>query len=473
MTLETILTTVAIVSAIVALIYLFAVNTSYFTITAIAIRQLRRQIALETYEPVGALQANRFLPGVAIVVPAYNEEKVILDSVSSLLALEYPNQEVVVVNDGSTDDTLAVLLDRFDLRRVDAEYPVSLNCEPVRNIYRAVDEDLVVIDKENAGKADALNAGLFFTDQPLFCAVDADSIIERGGLQRVVEPFLRHPDEMVATGGSIRIANGSSFKDGELQSVSLPRSSLLRFQVIEYLRAFLLGRIGLSNLRSLLIISGAFGLFRTETLREIGGYDTESITEDMELVVRLHRYLIETNRKNAVTFLPQPVAWTEAPDSLSVLSRQRRRWFRGMIDTLVKHRGAMGRRRYGVIGLFALPFFLFIETIGPLVEGAGYVLIPIFFLAGLLDFPIFLSFIVVAIGLGALVSGLAVVGELITYRRYEKPQEAAILLLYSVLESFLYRPWRAFVSWRGLGEYLAGDRSWGRMQRTGFDNRNE
>lgn len=468
MTLVSILEFVAIASGVVALTYLFAVNAAYLTITGVAIRQLRRQIRRDTYEPVGTLQANRFLPGIAVVVPAFNEAPVIVDSVSSLLALDYTNQEVVVVNDGSTDETLARLREHFDLREIEAPYPVALHCEPVRSIYRARTEDLVVIDKENGGKADALNAGLYFTDQPLFCAIDADSIIERGGLQRVAEPFLQHPDRIVAAGGSVRIANGCEFHNGELTSISLPTNHLVRFQAVEYLRAFLLGRIGLSRLGSLLIISGAFGLFRTDVLREIGGYRTDSITEDMELVVRLHRHLLETGRSDAITFLPQPVAWTQAPERLSVLSRQRRRWFRGLLDTLIWHRDAIGRPRYGVIGLFALPFFLFIEAIGPLVEGGGYVLVPLFFLAGLLEPQFFALFLIVALGLGAIVSSLGVLGECITYRRYERPRETLLLLVYAVFESLLYRPWRAFVSWRGLVEYLRGDRHWGEMKRRRF-----
>lgn len=469
MTLET----VAFVVGLIALGYLLVINGAYLTITVGAIRQLRRQIDADRYEPVGDLQANHFLPGIAVTVPAYNEAPLIVDSVSSLLALEYPNTDVIVVNDGSTDETLERLRSTFDIRRIDAEYPVDLGCEPVRDIYRAPDEDLVVIDKENGGKADALNAGLFFTDQPLFCAIDADSVIESGGLMQVVEPFLTNPAETVATGGSVRIANGCTFEHGALQDVSLPSNRLVRFQVVEYLRAFLLGRIGLSNLNSLLIISGAFGLFDTETLRTIGGYDTDSITEDMELVVRLQRHLVETGTENAVHFRPQPVAWTQAPTSISALSRQRRRWFRGLLDTLVVHRDALGRPSYGVIGLFALPFFLIVEAIGPLVEGAGYVLVPLFFLVGILDVPIFLAFLTIAVGLSAVVSGLAILGEVITYRRYERTRDIAVLLGYGVLESFLYRPWRAFVSWRGFVEYLTGDRSWGEMRRRRFEKPGE
>lgn len=466
MTLDTIILWIAIVSAVVAVTYLVLVNVSYMGLTAIAIRRLRHQIRLDTYDPVGELHSNEFLPGVAVVVPAYNEERLIVDTLESLQSLAYPDYEVIVVNDGSTDGTVDRLLEAFEFTRIDAEYPIPLDCEAVHGIYRA-DNGLVLIDKENGGKADALNAGLSFTDKQLFCSVDADSMIERGALADVVAPFLEQPETTVATGGAIRIANGCTFRNGVLTEVELPGNRLVRFQAVEYLRAFLLGRIGLSNVDSLLIISGAFGLFKTDVLREIGGYDTDSITEDMELVVRLHRHLRDHDRPYDVTFLPQPVAWTEAPESRAVLSRQRRRWFRGLIDTLVKHRGAIGRPSYGVIGLFALPFYVFVETIGPLVEGAGYVLVPLFFLAGVLNIEFFLTFIVVAVGLGSLLSIFAVFGEVYTYRRYEKPREVVTLLGYAVAENLVYRPWRAFVRWRGLFEYLAGDHSWGQMTRWG------
>lgn len=452
----------------VVLSYMLVVNGAYLSITVIAIRQLRRQKTADTYRPIGNLQGNRFVPGISVVVPAFNEEDVIVDSVRSLLALEYPNQEVIVVNDGSTDTTADRVVEAFEMERIEAAFPIDLHCEPVRAIYRSRDHDLVLIDKENGGKADALNAGLFFTDDDLFCSIDADSVIERGALASVVEPFLNDPERTVAAGGAVRIANGSTFRNGALQKVSLPRSRLVRFQIVEYLRAFLLGRIGLSNLRSLLIISGTFGLFRTDLLREIGGYETESITEDMELVVRLHRYLIENDREYDVTFLPKPVAWTEAPESRTVLSRQRRRWFRGLLDTLVRHRGAFGRPSYGVLGLFALPFFLVIEALGPLIEGMGYLLIPILLLLGVLEPGFFLVFLTFAIGLGAAATALAVLGEVTTYRRYDEPGEVATLLVYSVLEAFVYRPWRALLSWVGLFEYLTGDRTWGEMDRSGF-----
>lgn len=465
-----VITGLVILTTVIAAIYLLVINTSYITLTAIAIRQLRRQMRLNTYNPVGELGGNQFLPGIAVTVPAYNEQEVIVESINSLRSLAYPNYEIIIVNDGSTDETADRLLAAFDFTEIEAEYPIALHCECVESIYRASDDNLVLINKENGGKADALNAGLQFTNMPLFCTVDADSMIERGALADVANPFLTHPDETVISGGAIRISNGCTFRNGALQSVSLPRSSLIRFQAVEYLRAFLLGRIGLSNLNSLLIVSGAFSLFRTDVLREIGGYDTESITEDMEIVVRLHRYLREQERDYRAVFLPRPVAWTEAPESLTVLSRQRRRWFRGMLQTLVRHRDAIGRRQYGVIGLFALPFYLFIETIGTLVEGLGYVIVPFFFLAGVIGFEFFAAFLLIALGLGSLLTVFAVFGEVVTYRRYEKPREVLVLLCYAIIENATYRPWRTFVRCWATGEYIAGDRSWGKMTRTGAAN---
>lgn len=462
-------TTAVVVISTFTISYLVVVNASYLSITWIAIRQLRQQVAEDTYEPIGSLNGNRFLPGVAIVVPAYNEAPVIVETIRSLVALEYPNKEIIIVNDGSTDGTCDRIIERFDMERTDADYPVDLYCEPVEGIYHAPDSDIVLIDKANGGKADALNAGVFFTDQPLFCAIDADSIIERGALKDVVQPFVTRPDRTVATGGAVRIANGCTFRHSRVSNVSLPDNRLVRSQIVEYLRAFLLGRIGLSNLRSLLIISGAFGMFRTDTVREIGGYATDSITEDMELIVRLHRHLIETDQEMDVTFLPQPVVWTEAPATRDVLARQRRRWYRGLLDTLVRHREAIGRPSYGILGLFALPFFVIIEALGPLVEGTGYFLLPVFILLGILDPGIFLTFMLFAIGLGAFVNALAVFGEVLTYRRYDSPRDVAVMLGYGVLEAFVYRPWRAFVSWHGLIEYVRGDHSWGEMERLGFD----
>lgn len=449
--------------------YFALINGGYLLIHAVALVALRGEARARRRPPAYDPRSSPFVPGIAIVVPAYNEAAGIVTSVRSLLNLEYPDFEVVVVNDGSTDDTLARLREGFALHRVKADYPVDAPCAEIRDVYRAADVPVTVIDKANGGKADALNAGVFFTDEPLFCAVDADSVIERGALLSVVRPFLTDPDRTVATGGAVRVANGCTIRRGLVEDVALSSAPLVGLQTMEYLRAFLGGRVGLSSMQGLLIISGAFGVFRTNPVRDIGGYSTDTVTEDMELVVRLHRHFAERDRPYRVAFLPRPVVWTEVPESLSVLGRQRGRWYRGLLESLTVHRDMIGRRRYGAIGLFAMPFFLFIEGLGPLVEGLGYVIVPIAFLAGALDVRFFLLFLAVAVGLGTFMSWLGVLSEVLTYQRYERPREIVALLGYGLAENVLYRQWKAFVAWRALVRFLRGDVSWGEMTRVGLE----
>ena len=308
---------------------------------------------------------------------------------------------------------------------------------------------------------------MFFTDQPLFCAIDADTVIERSGLIEIVRPFLRDPGRMIATGGTVRVANGCTIRDGVVERVRLSKSALVNLQMMEYLRAFLAGRVGLSVMKSLLIVSGAFGLFRTNAVREIGGYSTDTITEDMELVVRLHRHFGDLGEAYRVEFVPDAVVWTEAPESRQVLARQRSRWYRGLIESLLLHRRMIGRPKYGAIGLVALPFFVLVEALGPLIEGIGYVIVPIAFLLGLLNSSFFLLF--VAVGLGTLMSWLSAFSEVYGFRQYVHPRDVVGILFYGVVENVLFRQWKAFVAWKGLFQFLRGDTSWGEMTRVGLE----
>lgn len=449
--------------------YFMLINGSYLLIHAAALLGIRRETRERSIEPAYNLHESPFIPGIAVILPAYNEEPVITSSIRSLLSVEYPNFEVVVVNDGSTDGTLERVRADFDLQRVEAEYPLAPPCEPIEAVYRATDTDLVVLDKANGGKADALNAGVFFTDQPLFCAVDADTIIDRDALLRVIRPFLGNPEQMLATGGTVRVANGCNITDGVVERVRLSDSWLVNLQTMEYLRAFLAGRIGLSVLNSLLIISGAFGLFRTSAVREIGGYSTDTITEDMELVVRLHRHFADQSRPYRVEFIPDAVVWTEVPESRQVLGRQRSRWYRGLLESLLAHRDMIGRRKYGTVGLLALPFFAVVEALGPLVEGIGYVLVPMLLVLGLLDVPFFLLFLAVAVGLGTLMSWLSAYSEVVSFRRFSRPRDFAAILVYGLAENVLYRQWKAFIAWKALVQFLRGDSSWGEMTRVGLE----
>lgn len=450
--------------------YFFLINGSYLLLNVGALVVLRARKRERAIEPPYDIHESPVIPGIAVVLPAYNEAPVIASSVRSLLSVEYPDVEVVAVNDGSTDDTLDRLRAAFDLERVAADYPAELPCEPVRAVYRAANADLVVIDKDNGGKADALNAGVFFTDQPLFCAVDADTVIERSGLAEIVRPFLRDPERVVATGGAVRVANGCDIRDGVVERVRLSGSPLVDVQTMEYIRAFLTGRIGLGLVRSLLLISGAFGLFRTGVVREVGGYSRDTATEDMELVVRLHRHLIDEDRPYRVTFVPEAVVWTEVPESLGALDRQRSRWYRGLLESLLAHRGMIARPEYGTVGLVALPFFVLVEALGPLVEGFGYLLVPVAFALGLLNGSVFLLFLAVAVGLGTLMSWLGALSEVYGFQRHTRVRDVAGILGYGVLENVVYRQWKAVVAWKGLVQLLRGPTDWGEMTRVGFED---
>ncbi|MDH3303510.1 MAG: glycosyltransferase family 2 protein, partial [Acidimicrobiia bacterium] len=310
-------------------------------------------------------------PRVSVLVPAYNEAVTVVDSVSTLLALTYPNLEVVVVNDGSSDATLDRLIGAFDLTPIGPAFRRVLDTAPVKEIYRSPrDARLVVVDKHNGGKADSLNAAVNVASGELVCAIDADTLVAVDALQQLASPFLTDSNT-VAVGGTIRLVNGANRVDGQIVDVRAPRRLLVGAQVVEYTRSFLVGRIGWGPLVGNLIISGAFGLFDRAALVEINGYEHDSVGEDMELIVRLRRTAYERGFVARVEFSPDPVAFTEAPESLRTLARQRNRWFRGLLDVLVRHRRMILRREYGSAGMLALPYFLVVEALAPVLELVG------------------------------------------------------------------------------------------------------
>jgi cellulose synthase/poly-beta-1,6-N-acetylglucosamine synthase-like glycosyltransferase len=408
-------------------------------------------------------------PPVSVLAPAYNEEANVVENVRSLLMLDYPLFEVILVNDGSTDRTLGRLVDAFDLRRSARSFEHTLRCKSIRGVYESPSyPNLVVVDKANGGKADALNAGLNLSLYPIFCAIDADSILEPDALLRLVRPFVDAPGVTIAAGGVVRVANGCDIHGGRIHAVRLPRRPLPLIQIVEYLRAFFFGRMGWSTGNSLLVISGAFGLFEKKTAVLVGGYATNSVGEDMELVVRMHRYRRERRQPYRIGFVPDPICWTEAPESLRVLRRQRTRWQRGLIDTLLRHRSMIGRPRYGTVGMVSLPGFLVFEMISPLVELSGYLLLPLLWLNGMLDFSLAWTFFVLSILYMVLVSALAILLEDLAFRRYPRVTDLGRLLVAAVLENFGYRQLTVWWRVRAFVEYLRGDLSWGAMERRGM-----
>lgn len=408
-------------------------------------------------------------PAISVLAPAFNEELTIVESTRSLLALQYPDFEVIVVNDGSKDGTLARLVSEFGLEQVDRFVDRSVEHAPIRGFYASLHlPRLLVVDKENGGKADALNAGINCSRTALFCAIDADSILESDALLRVVRPFIDEPDLTIAAGGTIRIANGCKVDSGRISDIKLPRNFLALVQIVEYLRAFLMARVGLGKMQALTVISGAFGLFRRRQVVEVGGYSHGTVGEDMELVLKLHRLMREAKRDYRIDFIAEPVCWTECPDTLAVLGRQRARWQRGALECFVKHKDMLFNPRYGRIGIVGFGHILLVDVLGPLLEVLGYILVPLLWALGLLALPWLLAFLAVTFMFGVSLSIATLVLEEIQLRRFPKARELAVLAVIAVLENFGYRQLSNLWRLQGWWQFIRKQQSWGTMTRKGF-----
>lgn len=422
--------------------------------------------------PSGGLLWRRYAdaaPPIALLAPAYNEAATIVESVRSLLSLQYPSFEVIVINDGSGDATLQVLVDAFELRPIHRHYEPALAHAPVRGVYGGAHQPrLIVVDKENGGKADALNAGINISRAPIFCSMDADSLLEPDALLRAVRPFVEEPERTVAVGGTVRIANGCRISHGRVLEVRPPRNLLALLQTVEYLRAFLMARLAWSRINALTIISGAFGLFRRARVIEAGGYTRGTVGEDMELVVKLHRLMRDRRLPYRIAFVPEPVCWTEAPEDLRVLGRQRARWHRGALETFERHRDILVKPRYGRVAVIGFGYILLVDVLGPIVELLGYLLIPIFWLAGLLSTAWLMAFLAVSFTFGVVVSVGALALEESELRRFPRARDLALLTLVAVLENFGYRQLNNLWRLRGVWQYLNRSQSWGTMTRKGF-----
>lgn len=452
----------------VVLGYFVLINAVYFTTSLFAFRALRRYALRMKSLDLTELMTEAGAPSITLIAPAYNEEATCVESVRSLLTLEYPDFEILVVNDGSSDGTLERLREAFNLVPAARIPTAHIPTAPVRTLYRSRRHpELWVVDKENGGKSDALNAGLNFCGTALFCAMDADSLLEREALLRIVRPFLED-QTTVAAGGILRIVNGCTVRDGQVTEIGLPRSLLARFQVVEYLRAFLAGRMGWDALDATLVISGAFGIFRRQTVADAGGYATDTVGEDMELVVRLHRHCREQGIPYRVSFVPDPVAWTEVPESLRVLGRQRDRWQRGLFQSLWRHRVMLLNPRYGRAGVLAYPYFFLLEMLGPVVEALGYVAFIVTVAMGWASLNYVVAFFLVAVVLGVVLSVAAVALEELSFRRYPRMTDLLRLFYLGVLENFGYRQLSTFWRFRGTISALRGKEGWGAMVRKGF-----
>ena len=454
--------------------YMLFVILAYSSMFLVAMFDLRKRYKLDPSEYDDAHIDAFYSKPVSLLVPAYNEEVGVVDTVYSLLNLRYPQTEIIIINDGSTDRTLETVIEHFQMKPVEKIIQSHIPTEQVLQIYESeVYMNCILIDKVNGGKADALNVGINMSSYPYFCSIDGDSILDEKSLLRVMKPIILSEGEVVAAGGNIRIANGAKMKLGSIYAAQLPDHYLVIMQVVEYLRAFLMGRIALSKFNLVLIISGAFSVFSKKWAIEAGGYTTNTIGEDMELVVHIHRLLKEKKEEKRIEFVPDPVCWTEAPQTLEVLRNQRRRWQQGMIESLWKHKKMTLNPKYGLIGMISFPYFWIVECLGPIIELAGYIYIVIAFFLGNIYYEVALLLLLLFILYGVIFSVASVLFEAWGMNTYPKKRELLRMILLAFTEIFWFRPLTLFWRCEGLVRFLLRKSDWGNMKRVGIGQKEE
>lgn len=454
-------------------IYFGVLNAVYTVLLVLALFAVFKHLRRVKYSGFTEFNRSPETPPVAILIPVHNEENVVLRSIRSALASEYPFFEVIVINDGSSDGTLQRVIDEFRLRKTYRVYRKHLASGPVRGFYYNHETpNLLVVDKERGGKSDALNCGINVCRSPYFCSVDADSLLEKDALIRLMTPLLESNVPVVASGGVVRVLNGNRItEDGQIREIDLPHNPLTLFQIVEYTRGFLFGRVGWDSLNSLLILSGTFSLLRKQTVIEAGGFMVGNVSEDMEIVVRIHRRMLEAGTPYRIRFVSDPVCWTEVPETPGMLARQRRRWHLGLIQSICQNRAMILRRRFGRIGLAVIPYYILFEILGPVIEILGYVCVALSYFLGILNREFLILFLSLAVFYGIFLSTASIFLEELTFRRYPRWSHFFRLVLYGVLENFGYRQINSLWRFQAVLLYLVGKREWEHVQFKGTRNR--
>ena len=475
----------------------FAINVVF---VGLSLRSIKRDLANEDVRPAMGRLRDRFLPSVSLLVPAYNEEVTICESINSLLKLQYPSFEIVICNDGSKDKTVDALLRRFHFVRTEIDYDDQLACAKIRGFYEVRGPlpqgltRLVLIDKENGGKADALNAAINVAQGEYVTSMDADSLLTPDALLLAARPIVDDRDGVVAVGVQVGISNGSVVEDGRIVEMRLPKAWIARFQIVEYMRSFAQGRVAFAALGSLLVLSGVFALMRRDLVVAIGGFLTKgmrakvgieycgtgshTVCEDMEIVVRLHRYLLDKKLPGKIEILPFPTAWTEAPENYKDIGKQRSRWYRGLLEVLNYHRSMIMNPRFRQVGLFSLPYQVLFEAAAPLIEVTGYLVLVVTLVLGVLSLKSLFTFLALAAAINLSLSALSVLlcihsergasGPGLALFRYERLRDVVVLLVAGFVSNFGYRQYLVAWQLKGLWDFLKGKQGWDKFARKGF-----
>ena len=447
---------------------------SYLLLGIFSAIALRKYLRKNSYVNYNSLVLSPLSPRISIIAPAFNESKTIIDNVRTLLSLYYNNFEVILVNDGSSDNTFAKVEEAFELEKVNYYFDYRIPCERIKGVYKSKNPSfnrLTVIDKNNGGKADSLNAGINISKSNLIVSIDADSIIEADSILKLVKPFLEEKDrKVIGTGGVIRIVNSCDIELGHIRNIHIPKQILPRLQVLDYTRAFLLGRMAWSQLDGLMLISGAMGIFDRETVIKAGGYSTKTVGEDMELVLRMRRFMTENNSKYEVTYIPDPLCWTEVPSDLKSLRKQRTRWTRGLVESLRTHRKLFFNPKFNKLGMLGYPYWFFFEWLSPLIAFGGFIYTIILILTSGINWPFYLLLFVFVYSFAVFLTTWAILFEEITFHKYKRKRDVFILIATAFIEPFFY-PVHTYFAVRGNIETLRGKTSWGTAERSGFEKK--
>jgi len=463
-----------------SIIFVFGIFilTIYIIMGVFSASALYRYIHKNRFIDYTAILSSDIAPHVSILAPAYNEGKNVVDNVRSLMSLNYVNLEIIIINDGSTDDTMEKLIATYLLKPVKFAIDYKIACNEIRGVYKSENkafQKLIVIDKVNGGKADALNAGINISGSDLIMSIDVDCIIESDAVLKMVKPFIEETNKkVIASGGVIRVANNCDVGIGKINIVRFPNKMIAGFQVLEYSRAFILGRMAWSKINGLLLISGAFGMFNKELVIKVGGYNPETVGEDMELVVRMRRYMHDNKQgKYVVSFIPDPLCWTEVPDSLKVLGRQRNRWTRGTMQTLFIHKKIFLNPKYKLLGVISYPYWFFFEWLAPIVEVLGLIYFAILVMVGFVSWPFFLTLTALVYSFAFMLTLFSILYEEATFNAYKRKTDILKMIGLALLEPFIYHPMVVFWAIKGNISYLRGYTGWGKMDRTGFSTKKE
>ena len=439
---------------------------------------LYRYIHKNKFIDYAVILSSDVAPHVSILAPAYNEGKNVVDNVRSLLSLNYVNLEIIIINDGSNDDTMQKLIANYLLKPVNFAVDYKIACNEIRGVYKSENkafQKLIVIDKVNGGKADALNAGINISRSELIMSIDVDCIVESDAILKMVKPFIEETErKVIASGGVIRVANNCEVGIGKINKVRFPNKLIAGFQVLEYSRAFILGRMAWSKINGLLLISGAFGMFDKELVIKVGGYNNKTVGEDMELVVRMRTYMHDNKLgKYIVSFIPDPLCWSEVPDTLKVLGRQRNRWTRGTMQTLFIHKKIFLNVKYKLLGLISYPYWFFFEWLAPIVEVLGLIYFTVLIVLGFVSWPLFLALTTLLYSFAFMLTLFSILYEEATFNAYKRKTDILKMIGLALLEPIIYHPLVVFWAIKGNISYLMGYKAWGKMERTGFAKKKE